>query len=181
MNKAAVVLFAVLLCLGLATSMTANAQKRPDSVVWADKPSHWGVNVWGFAYHPDDKNNKLNSVNPGVGLRYHFEENFLGGQLFLDANFIFQNSFRKRTLAIGPGIVWPVFRIGDVLVSAGAEVPLVEYRNKNNKKIQMFGLIPVFMFTESSWTLNIGPVPNKGEKDGKGIIAAWVVFATWRF
>lgn len=171
----------------LARAAGKQESERMEGALWNShgmsdsKPSRLAFNVWGGAYHPDDKKHQLNGFNPGLGLRYHFTLSLLGEEWFAQADYVFKNSVRKRAINGCIGAAYPFFEVGNVQLLGGIAACVIGYNrpvppDKKNGKPEtektIWGAAPIpiamVRFNKASGergpTLNIAFVPNDGKQ-----------------
>jgi hypothetical protein len=111
----------------------------------------WGINVHGFSYHPerrDEKGRKFNEVNPGLGVSYIFRTR-PKSIWSMDAG-CFDNSFRDA--AAYAGVTWK-YRFTSHL-SAGVAGSLFYSHSYHNGR-PFVAPFPVLTFREGPAAFNL--------------------------
>jgi hypothetical protein len=137
-------LLVLALSLGLQSTAFAEDRKKQSQ----EKPSQWGISIWGLSYHPNDSID-YDSVNWGLGVRYYSRPQWrwLGknqdNRVFLEFD-AFRNSNGGLVLPLSAGAEYRIGSVSDFckLFAVGA-LTLAYYQNPAKDRTELkFGPVP---------------------------------------
>ncbi len=162
-----------------AMRQQANEEAKGTAIVFRNGPwRECDVNFLGFSHHPGGSK-RLKGFNPGVGGRCWLAYSPLGVKLFVEADYVKENSLGGRTLIAGGGAVYRLVGSNDLSLSGGLAAFVANYQNPRiHRNLVMAGVAPMAMIDANGWKFNVVFVPNRGPKDGRGMFAAVLMYAS---
>ncbi len=141
----------------------------------------WALNLGFYTTHPGQNNRapgtRLNRTNPGAGLVCN-----LNRYLYLDVDYISENSHRGKLATAGIGALFPVARFRDYTASFGAEAVGIDYEMPGKRR--WVGAVPALLgaIEKEGWNWRPMAVAFPGiQKPHRMRIVAASFFLQYRF
>jgi hypothetical protein len=137
--------------------------EKPLKLIIPLKTSNYSIGLTFASYHEDDQaRSTSNQVNPGLGVRYRFNEYY-----YLEGNHVFKNSRQGKTGTVSFGAEYGITRLRNVPVRGGLEIMHLNYEDPGNGE-RFIGYLPMLTISlgKLDGTVRVGYFPKPG---GNGV------------